>query len=337
MKKVVFGLLIFVASGNTFAQTLDTTTAFAQVATKKITREEYIACYKDLAIAQMKESGIPASIILAQGCFESANGNSRLAIEANNHFGIKCHKAWEGERILHDDDALQECFRKYPTPEGSYSDHSDFLRYRDRYKSLFELEPTDYKAWAHGLKKAGYATNPEYAERLIKIIEDYQLYQYDTEVVVVEEAVLPPTPIEIETPRPVPVIAEAPSGKRMTIDISRKKYEHNDVEYVLARTGENYEIIANEYDIKLKRILKYNDAGSDRTLEKDERVYLQSKKSKADKLQPMHVAEQGETMWQISQRYAVELSSLRKFNPALNGSEPIEGMIIYLREKKTIK
>jgi LysM repeat protein len=313
MRKHLSFALMLLASGLCFAQTA-----------KNITREEYIARYKDLAIKQMKESGIPASIILAQGCLESGNGNSRLSVEGNNHFGIKCHESWKGERIYHDDDALQECFRKYKSPEGSYSDHSDFLRYRDRYKFLFDLPPTDYKAWAHGLKKAGYATNPEYAERLIKIIEDHRLYQYDTVV-----SVEPPAPSLIEKPKRV----ELPVGKRETIIINRDVFERNGVRFVLARTNDTYEMIANEYNITLKRLLSFNDVTADAPLEKGQVVYLQAKKRKADKLQPIHIANRGETWWQIAQRYAIRLPSLEKYNLVENGTEPQEGQEIYLRNK----
>lgn len=296
----------------------------AQTAVSATTRVEYIALYKDLAIRQMKESGIPASIILAQGCLESGNGNGRLSVEANNHFGIKCHQSWTGERIYHDDDERQECFRKYPSPEGSFRDHSDFLRYRDRYKFLFDLEPTDYKAWAYGLKKAGYATNPEYAERLIKIIEENKLYVYDTGVTIEV-----PAPSVIEAPK----LAETPHGKRDIINISRDIYERNGVRYVLARTNDTYAKIAVEYDIKPRRILSFNDATADAALQKGQVVYIEAKKRKAAKLQPVHIADKGETLWQISQHYAVKLSSLRKFNDLLNGQEPVEGQAIYMRHK----
>ncbi|MDR2359297.1 MAG: glucosaminidase domain-containing protein [Prevotellaceae bacterium] len=296
----------------------------AQTATHAITRAEYIALYKDLAIQQMKESGIPASIILAQGCLESGNGNSRLSVEANNHFGIKCHQSWAGERIYHDDDEQQECFRKYPSPEGSFRDHSDFLRYRDRYKFLFDLKPTDYKAWAHGLKKAGYATNPQYAERLIKIIEENQLYVYDTGVTIEV-----PAPSVIEAPK----LAEMPHRKRAVINISRDVYERNGVRYILARTNDTYEKIAIEYDVKLRRILSFNDAAANTILQKGQVVYIEAKKRKAAKLQPVHIADKGETLWQISQHYAVKLSSLQKFNYLQNGQEPVEGQAIYMRNK----
>ena len=312
---LIFGVLLLVGYA-----------CFAQAQRSRQTREEYIVRYKNLAVKQMKESGIPASIILAQACLESGDGNSRLATEANNHFGIKCHNTWTGARIFHDDDAKQECFRKYDSPEGSFSDHSDFLRYRDRYKFLFDLQPTDYEAWAKGLKQAGYATNPHYADQLIKIIEDYKLYKYDTEIAVGE---LPPTPTEIATPKRVDYSKE----HRTTIIINRQVYEHNDVRYVVARTNDTYELIANEYDLKLKRVLSFNDVKKDAVLEKGQVVYIESKKSKATKLQPIHIAEEGETLWQISQRYAVSLSALQKYNLMKEGQEPVEGQEIYLRNK----
>lgn len=147
---------------------------------QNLTRQQYINKYKDIAIRQMHKHKIPASIILAQACLESGDGNSTLARKANNHFGIKCHNGWKGKAFKHDDDAKGECFRKYNDPVDSYTDHSYFLISGDRYNSLFDLPENDYKAWAHGLKAAGYATNPKYAKLLIDIIEEYKLYQYDT-------------------------------------------------------------------------------------------------------------------------------------------------------------
>lgn len=151
-------------------------TGFSQ----NFTREQYINNYKDIAIRQMKAYGIPASIILAQACLESGNGNSRLAVKGNNHFGIKCHNTWKGRRIYHNDDERGECFRRYSSAEDSFKDHSEFLRNGKRYQSLFDLGKTDYKAWAHGLKAAGYATEPKYAKMLIDIIERNDLHQYDS-------------------------------------------------------------------------------------------------------------------------------------------------------------
>lgn len=159
----------------------------ANVFAQNLTREQYIEKYKGTAIRQMNQYGIPASIILAQGCLESGNGNSRLAVKANNHFGIKCHN-WTGKRIYHDDDKRGECFRKYNSADDSFKDHSEFLRNGKRYQSLFDLKRTDYKAWAHGLKAAGYATNPKYATLLIDIIEKYSLYKYDSNISSYKEA-----------------------------------------------------------------------------------------------------------------------------------------------------
>lgn len=140
---------------------------------------EYLKEYNDIAIAEMLRYKIPASITLAQGILESNRGKGRLAVKANNHFGIKCHKSWKGERIYHDDDARQECFRKYDHPLSSFEDHSLFLYGRKRYAALFDLKLTNYKGWARGLKKAGYATDPKYPKKLISLIERYELYRFD--------------------------------------------------------------------------------------------------------------------------------------------------------------
>ena len=143
-------------------------------------QQQYIEKYAPVAVAEMQRSGVPASITLAQGLLESGSGRSTLATKGNNHFGIKCHSKWTGDTIHADDDRKNECFRKYKSADESFRDHSDFLRYSDRYKFLFELERTDYKGWAYGLKQAGYATDPTYASKLIKYVEDYNLSRYDT-------------------------------------------------------------------------------------------------------------------------------------------------------------
>ena len=143
--------------------------------------QKYIELYANIAMTEMRKSNIPASITLAQGILESASGRGRLAVEANNHFGIKCH-GWQGAKIYHDDDSSQECFRKYTRAESSYEDHSEFLTTRKRYASLFDLKPDDYEGWARGLRAAGYATDRKYPEKLIRLIERYQLYKFDNEV-----------------------------------------------------------------------------------------------------------------------------------------------------------
>lgn len=158
-----------------------TFSAFSAPKEEKTPQVRYIEKYSSLAVDEMYRSGVPASITLAQGLLESRYGLSELAVKGNNHFGIKCHNNWQGGKVYHDDDRKGECFRKYDSPEESFRDHSDFLRYRDRYKFLFDLEVNDYKGWAHGLKKAGYATDPAYPSKLIRLIEDYELYRYDVE------------------------------------------------------------------------------------------------------------------------------------------------------------
>ena len=220
----------------------------------RITRQEYIKMYKDLAIAQMKRTGIPASIILAQACLESGNGNSYLAREGNNHFGIKCH-GWQGAVIYRDDDAPDECFRRYDKVEDSFADHSDFLRYRDRYAPLFELPVTDYRGWAYGLQKAGYATAGNYAEMLVRIIEENDLDSYDR---LRKRAIskLPPTPAEAE-------VSEKATPKKKSlayrVSLSREVFVRNGANYIVAESYDSYSSIAAEYNLFVKELLRFND------------------------------------------------------------------------------
>ena len=212
---------------------------FSLGATKDVTLE-YISRYSDLAVSEMKRTGIPASITLAQGILESNSGQSRLAVKGNNHFGIKCHNDWDGKTMRNDDDARRECFRVYPSVEASYRDHSDFLRYRDRYKSLFDLKPDDYKGWARGLKKAGYATDPSYANKLIGLIEEYELHRFDKPVKVEREA-----PLKIETPKIVPPeTVKKEFRESVKLSLSRSIYEQNGVPFVYSVDGESYRSIA---------------------------------------------------------------------------------------------
>jgi flagellum-specific peptidoglycan hydrolase FlgJ len=196
----------------------------------RITRQEYVSTYAPAAVQEMLISGVPASITLAQGILESGDGNSVLAKVARNHFGIKCHGLWEGEKYYHDDDAKGECFRVYPTVFDSYRDHSEFLRTRDRYADLFKLKLTDYKGWAHGLKSAGYATNPKYPELLIKIIEENDLTQYD-------RMTKPPKSGEKQPKEPRVATPKAPTHEEKTEEAvvsasSRQMYLRNNVRYV---------------------------------------------------------------------------------------------------------
>lgn len=299
-------------------------TCFAASPTK-MTREEYILMYKDVAVQQMLTSGIPASITMAQACLESGNGNSKLAVEGNNHFGIKCH-GWAGDSIHIDDDARAECFRKYESADQSFSDHSDFLRYRDRYAKLFELQRDDYRGWAYGLKAAGYATSPTYAENLIRIIEENGLAALDR----IEEEK------EVELP-PAPAVAEAParaeikhSSPLYEVSLRREIMSRNGVCYVVAESYDTFASIAEEFHLFRREILRFNDCRKNRKLEPGETVYIERKRSRSANHLEKHFVEEGETMLGISQRYAVRVKSLYKYNNMAPGTEPDAGTIIKL-------
>jgi LysM repeat protein len=285
-------------------------------------REEYIAKFKDIAIEQMRSHGIPASIILGQACLESSFGESRLAKEANNHFGIKCHN-WQGATILHDDDSPGECFRRYSDPVESFRDHSDFLRYRERYRSLFELDPKDYKSWAYALKAAGYATNPQYATILIRIIEDYSLYIYDSYI-----TELPPTPISIIANQEINPSQES---NLYRISLTRTLYTKSGISYIIAGKNDTYSSLASEFALFKRELLGFNDLKKDIAIEDGTVVYIERKGRSGDVNLPAHVVERGETMYSISQKYAIRVERLYKINGKKRGFEPEAGDLIKLR------
>ena len=298
-------------------------------------RREYIRKWSKTAVEQMIASGVPASITLAQACLESANGTSTLARQANNHFGIKC-RGWSGPAFRHDDDLKDECFRSYDNAEESFSDHSDFLRYNDRYASLFDLDPTDYKGWARGLKKAGYATDPAYAEKLIKIIEDYRLYEYD----VIKprkggtSVSLPPSPVTLEkvTKVDAPLHFRPRSLGSVTIDYTF--YEKHGLVYIVANGTEDYASLARQFNLFRRELLRFNDEKRDHIIPAGEMIYLQPKRNQSTADLAKHVVEEGETMRGLSQRFGVKLKNLYKFNNMKPGREPAPGTIINLRKVK---
>jgi len=271
----------------------------------------------------MKEYGVPASIILAQGMLESDNGNSSLATKANNHFGIKCHKDWNGPKMYHDDDRRQECFRKYKNPEGSYMDHSLFLRGGQRYSTLFDLKSTDYKGWAHGLKKAGYATNPKYADMLIKIIEDNELYKFDSGV-----------SVDVESPRKGTGQLVDVDGYTIDIYKTRPIYTRNRIKYIVAKEGDTFESLAKELSLMSWQLCKYNELKKDSAIKDGQELYIQPKRFRAERNHSVHTVESGETMYSISQKYGVKLRSLYRKNRMKVGVEPEVGQTIYLRKRK---
>lgn len=282
--------------------------SFSQTVADRAVR--YVESYSSLAVEEMYRSGVPASITLAQGMLESSYGGSVLAVEANNHFGIKCHSDWTGESIAVDDDAPGECFRKYPQAADSFRDHSDFLRYKPRYAFLFDYASDDYRSWAYGLKQAGYATDPEYPAKLTRLVETYHLDRFDT--VRVEGTVLPETPSTLE--QPVRSVVQGRLGT-YTVSLKREILFLNGTPFVYARTGETYRSIAATYDLYPRELARFNDSSEpDLRLNAGEPVYLERKAKQAAAGLDKHICSNGESLRGISQKYAVELKSLMKLN-----------------------
>ncbi len=295
-------------------------TLFAQ---EKMTLPEYIETYKHIAMAEMRESGIPASIKLAQAILESGFGNSELAVNANNHFGIKCH-GWPGMTYYYDDDEPGECFRKYTDPLQSFLDHSEFLSTRPWYAPLFELEPDDYEAWAHGLKEAGYATNPQYAHQLIRLIDEHELHRFDRKAF---------DPVYLATDHPY---IGVPDEKDITLaeeaDDHRRILIYNRIKYVVAMDGDTPRSLARELDMRPRQIINYNDLDGPGPLEEGQRVYLQPKRRKGG--EEYHAARKGDSMAEISQEYGIRIENLYRRNDMTYGMEPEPGQKILLQEYK---
>ena len=283
------------------------------------TREEYIRKYQSLAIGEMKRSGIPASIKMAQACLESADGRSELARKSNNHFGIKCRSDWTGGKVYYDDDYKGECFRKYNSVEDSYRDHSNFLMSNPRYASLFKLKLTDYKGWAQGLKKAGYATASNYDRTLIDIIERYKLYNLDYGMTNNRNSIFGQRRIR--------------GGSNTIILNPHPVIKINGIEAVAAKNEDSYKIIAYEFGLKNRAVYRFNDQKKGYKPQPNEVVYINSKNRRAPKNLTMHRAEVGETMHYISQMYGLQLRPLLKRNNMKKNEQPIPGQIIQLRYK----
>jgi len=286
-------------------------------------REAYIELYKHIAIEEMNRSGIPASIKLAQGILESASGASTLAVKANNHFGVKCGSRWAGATYYHFDDdydrngnLIKSCFRKYQSPEESYKAHTEFLMSGARYEFLFSYPKTDYKNWARGLKKAGYATNPQYANLLIRIIEQSDLAKFDrmTEEVIVYETENPKNPDKVQS-------------------VKRRKSVNNQVKIIIAAAGDTYAELSETLDIPRKKLLKYNDAKSGQAIQQGDYIYMQPKRKKYRYKKDFHIIKNDDTMYQLSQKYGIRLECLYKRNRMKSNTEPAEGQRIYLRKK----
>ncbi|MCZ2130427.1 MAG: LysM peptidoglycan-binding domain-containing protein [Bacteroidia bacterium] len=277
----------------------------------RISYQEYIEQYKNIAMQEMKSHKIPASITLAQGLLESGAGNSRLAVEGNNHFGIKCKKNWTGRTIIEDDDEIGECFRAYNSPFESYEDHSLFLTENKRYAFLFDIHILDYKAWADGLLKAGYATNQKYPQLLIGLIERFTLAQYDTSVFYGQK-----------------------DQNYFTDPIIKPNIQivDNGVPLTVTRPGQTIHSIAEDNNMRDWQIYKYNDLPKDARIDPGMIIYLKPKRNKA--AIATHTVESGETMWEISQKYGIKLKKLYKKNHMEPGTEVKPGEVINMRRKR---
>ena len=289
----------------------------------------YIDRYKDLAISEMQRSGVPASITLAQGMLESDYGRSRLAVNANNHFGIKCHNGWNGATITHHDDRLNECFRKYRSVEESFRDHSDFLASTPRYRDLFKLKPDDYKGWARGLKQSGYATDPNYANLLIRKIEEYELWRYDRGY--------KGSATTLAAANDLNVSVWATNTETVTVNefavpdkISRVK-ENNRIRYIIVNERDTRESIEKDFKLLKWELSKYNELDNNFNPQPGQILYLQPKRNKADVGKNTHDVVNGDSMYSISQQYGIKLKKLYEMNRMRENEEPRVGDRILLR------
>ncbi|HVI46615.1 MAG TPA: glucosaminidase domain-containing protein [Chitinophaga sp.] len=301
---------------------------------QNMTTQQYIATYKNIAIDEMRRSGVPAAIKLAQGILETQSGNGTLCLQSNNHFGIKCKNTWTGKTIRYDDDAAQECFRVYESARESYRDHSDFLRSNPRYSFLFQFDADDYKSWAYGLKQAGYATNRTYPQQLIKIIEDNNLQQYT----MLAMGKFTPQINNDDTEEP-PVYADNSrkhNGKTSTGNTSYGKtrnypkgeFEINGRKVIFVRAGTSLIQLASQRDIRLSKLVRFNDLDGDGPLPKDMLIFLQKKGKRGDK--EFHHVASGETMHDVAQAEGIRMRWLLRRNKMHEGEEPAAGQRLTL-------
>ncbi|MFC4232001.1 glucosaminidase domain-containing protein [Parasediminibacterium paludis] len=332
----------------------------------------YIAQYKDIAIAEMQRSGVPASITLAQGILESSYGESDLCKNSNNHFGIKCKTEWNGDKVYHDDDTKQECFRSYPSAAESYKDHSNFLRTRTWYDFLFKLDPTDYVSWAKGLKKAGYATEKDYPQKLIKVINDYNLNQYtlialnklpnDNQTLantakeeIYEDTTMAPELVitisskqlrenQLKRAQGLPedsviiinpnVTVAKPSVEKKTANYPEGIFTINHSKVIYAKEGTSLLSLAKQYDISLAKLLEFNDMEDEEILATDKLIFIEKKLTKG--ATDFHTVKPNETLHDICQTEGVRLDKLAEYNGIKKNMQPVIGEKIYLRTNAPI-
>jgi hypothetical protein len=309
----------------------------------------YVNTFKALAMAEEQRSGIPASIILAQGLHETEAGTSELCKASNNHFGIKCKDDWKGQVVYHDDDARQECFRSYPTAADSYRDHSEFLLRSSRYAFLFQLKPTDYEGWAYGLRKAGYATNIRYSQILIKLVKDYNLQQYTLIAIgkmkPSEEVVLtlPGAPGVNPIPATADVASANPAGKNEPaagagglsgapeVAYPEGEFTINRTRVIFAQAGTSLLAIANQYELSLPKLLEFNDMKEQDVLVRGQLLFLQRKRKSGSI--DFHVVREGESMYDISQAEGVRMEDLQQYNQLGPDSKLAAGAKIFLNKR----
>lgn len=319
--KLLFTLGLFLLSNLIFAQS------------SEIIRK-YIETYKEVAIEEAIRTGVPAAITLAQGIHETGAGTSDLVLRSNNHFGIKCKSEWKGASVSHDDDARGECFRKYDNAFDSYRDHSDFLKNRPYYASLFKLDPSDYKGWAYGLKKAGYATNPKYPQILIKLIEEYDLQQYTlialgkvNENDVVYTSNVQNTESLDEAKTTEPMIQKAV----VTVNYPSGVFKINETKVIFATKGTAFLKIANDNDLSLAKLFEFNDMKPVDVADRDLLIYLQRKRKIGE--HEFHTVSEGETLHDIAQMEGIRLESLLEYNLLKEGMRPAPGEKLNLKWK----
>lgn len=311
-----------------------TLTGWAQLTPATIA--SYINNYKDLAMAEMQRSGVPAAITLAQGILETEAGNSDLVMRSNNHFGIKCKSSWTGEKVYHDDDAKGECFRKYPTAEDSYRDHSNYLSQTPRYAHLFKLDPTDYKAWAHGIRAAGYATNPKYAHILIKYIETYGLNDYTLIAMgkMTGEDIAANTTSTagafLETPRSGPAEDTRVQPDKNEIKYPLGEFRINDTRVIWAAPGTQLKDVARKYALTVDWLQEFNELPiGQEALLNGQLLFLQRKRKHGGK--EFRIFNEGDDLYSIAQEEGMRLESLLKFNMLSLEMRPAIGEKLYLK------
>ena len=344
MKYLIFAAICLMPLSATLAQ--DEAEQQLKPAPNTITVYQYINQYANMAVKEMLRTGIPASITLVQGIVESSFGNSGLSMEANNHFGIKCGNDWTGEQYQKEDDdydkegkLTKSCFRRYPNAEKSFYDHSEFLMTRSNYQSLFKIPNKDYKKWAYGLKDAGYATLPAYPEILISNIERYKLYLYDQ--ITTSEAQAPVVAKTTEeVTKKLEKTIDFSSIFVNTIDLNSLEpsdipdvYRHNKLKMIVVKQEDTPESVAAQYGIPLDNLLKYNELKPGDAFIPFQFVYLEPKRHWYKGEARTHTVQANENMYLIAQLYGIKVSLLCAHNLIIEGQEPVEGAVIYLKEE----